>query len=215
MTDQVTEIIKRTGCRVIYLMSGDVMTLPLMLFKLSPLRVGQELDPVAYRQGLAPKEAGLALEQAGRMLMTRDRTEAEIRKRLLEVGYGQEAVEQTLTRLTQARLVDDARYLKNYINMKIKKVGAGRIRRELMLKGIPAEEIAMALAETGTDAQLETAVKHAKKALAKKGDDQRHIERLAFAALARRGFAPDIAKKALAQARLSLLEQEEADGFPG
>ncbi|MDD4080446.1 MAG: RecX family transcriptional regulator [Eubacteriales bacterium] len=214
MTDTVTDIVKRTGCRLIHLISGDRMTVPLLVFKRAPLKVGQAVDPEVYRAGTKPMEAGLALEQAGRMLISRDHTQGEIRKKLIEVGYSEPAVKQTMEKLVQARLVDDRRYVTNYVNMKIKRVGVGRIHRELTLKGIPAEDIAEALEKTDNSAQLDSAVKHAKKALSKRTKEPRHQAQLAYAALARRGYSPDVIRRALDLARDSLLEQE-TDGFSG
>lgn len=213
MTDTVTDIYKRTGCRLIHLLSGDRMMVPLLVFKRVPLKVGQAMDIGAYREKIKPIEAGLALEQASRMLMSRDHTKAEIRGKLLEMGYTEEAVDRTIEKLIQARLVDDGRYLANFINRKVKQVGIGRIRRELTQKGIPMEDITNALEQIDTGTQLEAAVKHAKKALSKEMEDRRHQEQLAFAALARKGYSPDTIRNALHIARVAL-EEQEADGFP-
>lgn len=214
MTDTVIEIMKRSGCRLVKLDSGDSMIIPLAVLKKAPLAVGQAVCQAQYRARVLPMEGALALEHAGRMLMARDRTEAEIRKKLESVGYQAQTVDQTLQRLVNARLVDDSRFLTNYINMKIKRTGVIRIRRELHMKGIAPEAIEAALAEADSSAQLDAALKHAKKALSKKTDDPRHQANLAYAALARRGFPPHIIKQALALAREGLQEQE-ADGFPG
>lgn len=212
MSDKVTDIIKRTGCRLVHLLSGDRMTVPLPAFKRAPLTVGQAIDPEAYRTKVKRMEDGLALEQAGRMLMIRDLSQFEIRTKLLDVGYTEETADRTIDKLIRARLVDDGRYVVNYINAKMKRVGAGRIRRDLIQKGIPAEDITAALEQIDTSVQLEAAVKHAKRALAKKTDDPWHQERLAFAALARKGYSPDIIRSALHSARLAL-EEQEADGL--
>ncbi|MGI6696715.1 MAG: regulatory protein RecX [Christensenellales bacterium] len=214
MTDKVREIIKRPGCRVIRLISGDSMTVPLPVFKKAPLSEGQEVIPEAYRQRVLPMEAALALEQASRMLMTRDRTEAEIRRKLSEAGYAAETVEKTLAKLLDAKIINDKRYVENYLNMKTKRLGMGRIRRELTLKGIQPDAIETALGEIDQQVQLEAAVKHAQKALARKNSDIRHQNHLVFAALARRGFQPEVAKKAIEIAR-SRLQQQEADSFTG
>jgi regulatory protein len=214
MTDKVQEIIKRPGCRVIRLISGDSMTVPLPVFKKAPLSEGQEVIPEAYRQRVLPMEAALALEQASRMLMTRDRTEVEIRRKLSEVGYAAETVERTLAKLLDAKIINDKRYVENYLNMKAKRLGMGRIRRELTLKGIQPDAIEAALGEIDQQVQLEAAVKHAQKALVRKNSDIRHQNHLAYAALARRGFQPEVAKKAIEIAR-SRLQQQETDSFTG
>ena len=214
MKDSVQDIIKRPGCRLIRLISGDSMTIPLMVFKKAPLVEGQEVIPEAYRQRVLPMEPAMALEQASRMLMTKDRTEAEIRKKLTDVGYADETVEKTLAKLLDARVLDDNRYIENYLNTKTKRVGAGRIKRDLMLKGIALETIEAALAGIDEEVQLDAAVKHARKALARKTDDKRHQAHLAFAALARRGFKPEVAKKAIEIAQSGLPDQE-ADSFSG
>lgn len=214
MTDTVLAIIKRPGCRQIKLLSGDSMTIPLPVFKKAPLAVGQSVMLDAYRQRVLPMEAGLALEQASRMLMAKDRSEAEIRRRLNDVGYAPETVAMTVAKLLEARVLDDSRYLENYLNTKAKRLGEGRIKRELMQKGIATEAIEHAMTNLDPDLQLEAAVKHARKALSRGSEDKRHRAHLAFAALARRGFSPAMASRAIDIA-LSGLEEQEADGFPG
>ncbi len=209
MTDTVIDMMKRTGCRVIKLDSGDDMIIPLAVLKKAPLAVGQAVSPAEYRARVLPLEKALALEHAARMLMGRDRSEGEIRKKLQDIGYQEQTVAQTLSRLVASRLVDDSRFVADFINMKIKRVGIMRIRQELRIKGIAPEDIEAALAEADGEVQLDAAVKHARKALSKKTNDPRHQARLAFAALARRGYPPDIARKALE------LAQQEADGLPG
>lgn len=211
--DTVLEIIKRPGCRLIRLESGDSMTVPLPVVKAAPLKVGQSVIQEAYFKRVLPLEAGLALEQASRMLMMRDRTTQEIRGRLKEVGYTEQTVESVVQKLLDARVLDDSRYLENFISMRVKRMGTRRIRQELMQKGISQPLIDEALEEIDRDALLESAVKHAKKALARKTEDKRHQRNLAYAALARRGYKPDIIKQALDLAQSAL--QQEADRFPG
>ena len=214
MSDTVTDIIRRPGCRLVKLDSGEDMVIPLAVFKRAPLVTGQAVDPAAYRARALPLEKEQALEHAGRMLLAKDRTEHELRGKLADVGYQAQTVEQTLRRLIEARLVDDRRYVAHFISMNIRRMGTLRIRRELQMKGIPREDIEAAMAEADGGAQLEAAVRQARKALSKKSGDPRHQAQLAFAALARRGFPPDIAKKALDVARDQSGDQE-ADGFPG
>ena len=211
--DTVLEIIKRPGCRLIRLVSGDSMTVPLPVFKAAPLKVGQSVIQEAYFKRVLPLEAGLALEQASRMLMMRDRTTQEIRSRLKEVGYTEQTVESVVQKLLDARVLDDSRYLENFISMRVKRMGTRRIRQELMQKGIAQPLIDEALEEIDREALLGSAVKHAKKALARKTEDKRHQRNLAYAALARRGYKPDIIKQALDLAQSAL--QQEADRFPG
>lgn len=214
MSDRVLEIVRRPGCRLVRLDSGESMTVPLAVFKRQPLSAGQAVDPEAYRARALAVEKPLAMEHAGRMLSARDRTEHEISEKLRAVGYQEQTVAQILQRLTEARLVDDSRFLASYINMKIQRRGIMHIRRELRMKGIAPEAIDAALEEADGAGQLEAAVKHARKALSRKNDDPRHQARLAFAALARRGFRPEVARRAVETA-LSGPEQQEADGFPG
>jgi len=197
MNDIVSEVLNRPGSRVIRLKGGESLTVPITLFRQSPLKPGESVDPAAWRSALSAKEGRFALEAAVRFLEVRDRSSAEIIKRLTDQGYSEEAVEGAITKLQKAGYLDDKRFAQAFLMRIGKKYGAIRIRQEMRRKGISQEFIEELLLEQDRDESLETAVKLARKALRGKAKDPQALYRRAYAALARRGFPPDIVSKAL------------------
>lgn len=197
MNDIVTEVLNRAGSRVIRLKGGESLTVPITLFRQSPLKPGDRVDPAAWRGALSAKEGRFALEAAVRLLEVRDRSSAEIIKRLTDQGYTEEAVKGAVAKLQKAGYLDDRRFAQAFLMRIGKKYGAIRIRQEMRRKGIPQEFVEELLLEQDRDETLETAVKLARNALRGKAKDPQSLYRRAYAALARRGFPPETVRKAL------------------
>jgi regulatory protein len=210
MDDIVTEVLHRPGCRVIRLKGGESLTVPVILFRQSPLKSGDPVDLIAWRSTLSAQERRFALEAAVRLLEVRDRSSAEITQRLQSQGYSQEAVEEAVTKLKNAGYLDDRRFAQAFLMRIGRKYGAIRIRQELRRKGIAQEYIDELLLEQDRDETLETAVKLARHALHGKAKNPQARYRRAYAALARRGFPPDTVRKAL-EISLSGPDQNEPD----
>ena len=199
MTDIVIEIIKRPGCRLIRLEGGSSFKVPYALFMSKPLKVGDALEPEAYRQFMGAIENRVALEQAARMLEMRDQSVAGLTEKLSSYGYSPAAAQYAAGRLTKAGYLDDRRYADSLIMRYSLKYGAFRIRQELARKGIQRELILELMAQQDQGAALQAALKLVKKSMRNKAGDPRALHRKIFAALARRGFSPDIINQALSQ----------------
>jgi regulatory protein len=89
-----------------------------------------------------------AYEKALRLLDRRARSSTEIRRRLEQVGFAQEAIEQTLQRLIGCGLVDDVRFARQLASTLGEGRGYGprRIIFELGRRGISGERAEEALA---------------------------------------------------------------------
>lgn len=99
---------------------------------------------------LATVELTAARDRALRLLGYRDRSQSELAKRLSNDGYPPECVSQTVSRLIEIELVDDARFARSWSRSRTAAgFGPSRIRRELSQKGLDAETIASALEEMG------------------------------------------------------------------
>ncbi len=197
MNDVVTEILRRPGCRVIRLKGGESLTVPNALFRQSPLVPGNEVDPVAWRSAVSAQENRFALETAARMLESRDRSSLEIFRKLTSQGYSEEAADGAVAKLTSAGYLDDMRFARDCIARIGRKYGVIRVRQEMGRKGIPREMIDGILLEQDGDDMLDTAVKLAKNALRGKTKEPSALYRRAYGVLARRGYPPDIARKAI------------------
>lgn len=197
MNDVVAEILRRPGCRVIRLQGGGSLTVPNTLFRQSPLLVGRPVDPAAWRSAVSAQESRFALETAVRMLEVRDRSSTEIYNKLKALGYSEEAVEGAVAKLTSAGYLDDSRFARDYLTRIGRKYGTIRIRQEMGRKGIPREMIDELLLEQDRDEMLDTAVILAQGALRGKTKEPSALYRRAYGILARRGFPPDIVRKAI------------------
>lgn len=197
MADTVKAILQRPGSKLVTLHSGETFKVPNSLFRLFPLKPGEEVEAPVYLGKLLPQQKKHALEQAVRYLEARDRSTAELRGKLLQVGYEAEAAQAAGQFLEDAGYLDDARYAGQSLQRLGKKYGALRIRQELRQKGIDKPLIEETLSSQDEEEALQTAVGLAQKA-ARGRQDPGTAYRRAYGMLARRGFPPPLVKKALA-----------------
>ena len=92
-------------------------------------------------------------EQALKLLSFKDRTEKELRGRLGEKGYSEDEIEETIEFLKEYKYIDDASYARKYASdgIKLKGHGPGRIKTELLHKGIDRGTVEEVLEEMETD----------------------------------------------------------------
>jgi len=137
-------------------------------------------------------------QAAWRLLSFRPRTRDELRRRLLQKGYGPAAVEEELTRLSELGYLDDAAFARTLVAER-QAGGAARgslaLRSELRRRGV-AREIAEAVVEPENDARLVAAVA-AKKARLLSELPQAAFRRRLGAFLQRRGFDHETAREAV------------------
>lgn len=161
------------------------------------LRAGDGLDLADIEERIAEIAPRTARERALRLLAARERTSAELRKRLLEDGYDEETSRATVERLVATGLVDDERFAQMMARSLIvgRGLGRGRALRELTRKGLDDEMAGAALDEyASSDGESHRALETARR-LSRDGDT---VQRLG-ARLARRGFTPGDALSAARQ----------------
>ncbi len=156
------------------------------------LQVGQELTEEKIAE-LQVEDAGeVAHQKALKFISYRERTEAEVRKHLLEYDLDEHVVEQEITRLRHSGLVDDQRFARNWVENRI--VFRPRSRRalayELSQKGVTNETIQATL-ESVDDSEMayQAACRQASRYQRLEWPDFRTKM---YAYLARRGFSYDI-----------------------
>ena len=182
MIERVLEIKKARGCAVLQLESG-VLRVPLSLLRERPVRAGEVLDTQAYRLFIAQRGYTHALDHAVRLLSLCDRSENEVRRRLLDSGYPAACVDRVIEKLYEAELLDDEAYA---------------IERELTRRGVSREVAQSAVSELSDEEQLADAVRLTGKFLARtQGDFNRSLYNRTLAMLARHGYDADIARRAL------------------
>jgi regulatory protein len=176
---------------------------------LNAKRQGRRELPAQKRERFgAIDDPQVVLDAALRFLETRQRSVAEVRRRLTYAGYGADLVEGAIDRLAALGILDDAAFTAAWVESRdrARPRGERALRQELRLKGIDATVIAEAMEERRpepggeADPDLVAAerllARHAA-ALARVPDPRKRRER-AYALLARHGFDSDTSLGAIA-----------------
>jgi regulatory protein len=139
-----------------------------------------------------------------RLLAYRARSEAELGQRLRARGFAASVVEQTLARLRELGMVDDAEFAEAWVDGRLaqRPMGPAALRMELRRKGVPGDVAARAIeTRLGEEAQFDLALALARKRLtgAQTSDPKllARIRRL----LVQRGFSSEIIQIVMARIR--------------
>ena len=118
------------------------------------LRVGQVLSDEEIARLQERDAVERAVEQALNLLSYRPRSQAEVRRRLLEKGHSREAVQEALGRLSRAGLLDDRAFARFWVENRFQfnPRGVAVLRRELRQKGVDDALIEEVLAEYDEEA---------------------------------------------------------------
>lgn len=142
----------------------------------------------------------VVLDAALRFLEARQRSTAEVRRRLATAGYRPDLVEGAISRLTELGMLDDEAFARAWLESRdrARPRGERALRRELALKGIERqvvddrlEERAAAAPGADTDAARRLLARHAR-SLERVADARTRRQR-AYALLARNGFDSETA----------------------
>jgi regulatory protein len=185
-----------------------------------PSRRRPRRSPTAVERRAARAEIddpSLVLEAALRFLEARQRSAAEVRRRLLLNGYRQDLVEGAIQRLTELAMLDDAAFARSWVESRDRARPRGErvLRRELALKGVDRDVVDDVIEERDSEAAAEQAggqtpdERAARRLLARneralaRVADPRARRRRAYALLARNGFDSETAVAAIDAAGLS------------
>lgn len=87
-------------------------------------------------------------QAALRILNYRFNSEAELRRKLSAKDFDAETIDATIARLREEKWLDDERFAGAFVRTRqLKKVGRGRVRRELAAAGVARDVAARAIAE--------------------------------------------------------------------
>jgi len=136
------------------------------------------------------------LQYALDLLALRDRTEAEMRKKMSEKDVPAREITSAILFLKSKDFLDDARFVKNYINSQRRqcRFGKYRILNKIKTLGVSGDLVAEAESELSFDDEFARAVEVGKKCLSKNIAAEKKYERLCRH-LSSRGFGYDIIKK--------------------
>lgn len=137
-----------------------------------------------------------AKKRALHLLERMDRTEQQLREKLMASDYPEEVVEEAIAYVKSFHYVDDKRYAENFTRYRKESLSRQQIKQKLMMKGVDRDTIALAIEEE-YDADERV---HIRKLLEKKhfdGDSKDEGEfRRVYNYLLRRGFrSNDILKE--------------------
>ncbi len=154
------------------------------------IETGAEISPERWSELLEGVFCPRAREKALYLLQSRDRTEREIRRKLAEGYYPEEAIERTVEFLKEYGYINDPEYGRRYVELYGGRRSRTRILSDLIRKGLTreqAEEILDA-GDVAEERQIEAFLR------------RRHFDaketpagerRKLFAALLRKGYSPD------------------------
>lgn len=200
MTRKITALkphFRNPGLVRIYV--GNVHTFTVKMIDATDLKTGLVLsdDQMALLQHKHEREQ--AYLQSVAYLAYRPRSRKEIEQHLQKKKHSPETVAETIRRLFESQLIDDASFAHWWVahRCRVKPRSTYALRFELLQKGIDESIISAALVDTD-DGEMALAL------LESRGKQWRHLERhkkrqkiLTF--LHRRGFRYDIAKSAYEQ----------------
>ena len=162
------------------------------------------------------EDLGTVLDAAARLLEARPRAVAEVRRRLVDAGYGRALVDRAVERLLGLGYLDDEAFARTWVESRdrARPRGEHALRRELALKGVDravvdgvleARRERPAASAPGELDPVDPDEVAAERLLARRlpailrEPDPRHRRRKAYALLARNGFSPDVCRSVAAR----------------
>lgn len=111
------------------------------------LECGMTVDDELYEKIMKETVFPRARKRGMNLLMKMDRTEADVRGKLSEGGYPQEAVDDAITYLKSFHYIDDMRYASEYIRCKSSSMSRKQIGLKLSQKGVDKSMVEEAFTE--------------------------------------------------------------------
>lgn len=175
----------------VYLDSEPWRTTTTSVVRKLGVAVGDTCDPRVLDEMARELETPELRERAVRLLGYRERSEADLRTRLLDDGYPTDLVDALVTEFADLGLVDDERFAGMLARslIQLRGLGRDRARRELSRHGLTDEIVDAALDTVApSPGEADRALEVAKRSLRSSDNPDRLAARLA-----RRGFSPSIA----------------------
>ncbi|MCD7824365.1 MAG: recombination regulator RecX [Clostridiaceae bacterium] len=134
------------------------------------------------------------------LLQHNDRTEWELRDRLVRAGFSEEVVEDAIAYVESYHYIDDARYASRFVEIYRESRSIQRIRQDLLKRHVREELIEEALEKINWDDSPALEKEMAKLLKGKQPDTLSYEEKQKLAAkLYRRGFLTDAIYRKLEQ----------------
>jgi len=165
------------------------------------LKKGDVLTDEKIEKIIFAEEKKKAFDRAVKILSHRDRSEHEMRSRLLDAGYEEKIVELVMSDLQRLGLIDDKKFARLFARTKMmtKPMGSFLLKRELKQKGIAEEIIENTIYEIyqkKDEYKVAQQIANKKKRQLTKIDEAKAKKKVSDL-LARRGFSWDIVSQVL------------------
>jgi regulatory protein len=136
-------------------------------------------------------------DSALRLLGRRAHSRAELQRKLARRGYGEEAVAQAVTRLTELGYLDDRSFAAGHVRRRSGSRGPLALSAELSVRGVDRRVADAALQAFGPEAQLAAATRIVARLAGRKSFvGYRELLDSVGAKLLRRGFSQAVAREA-------------------
>ena len=164
------------------------------------LRVGQQVNEDRLSEMLRAENVQRARQVALNLLSYRQRSADELTRRMVLKGYPEDVVEEALTALARADLVNDERFSKDWVanRLQYKPMGKVRMAWELRQKGVAQELVERAVEDVDSETEYQLALGLAQRKIDRIGADASDEERRRMASfLRRRGFGWDVTNRVI------------------
>jgi regulatory protein len=184
----------RAGRVDVYVEGEMVFDVPRDTARKAALRPGRAIERAEIDAMVAAELRRQALEAAVGLLARRPRSEREVRRRLAQRKFAASLVDETVDRLRELKLIDDAAFARFWAEARDRTSPRGRrlVRQELRTQGVAAEVATDATAEL-SDAEAAYRLASRRMRTLESLDYQAFRARLA-ALLQRRGFGWETAR---------------------
>lgn len=131
-----------------------------------------------------------AKDYAAKLLSFCDRSEKEIREKILKKGYSETECEEAIAFCREYGYIDDNRYAQHFVHdaVELKKLGKARIKMELRQKGIDEEAAIEALDAIGDEREMLKS--EMQRRFGNLDFTDKKVKNKVFGYFARRGFKP-------------------------
>ena len=180
------------------------------------LEVGQELSDEKIAQLRAEDEREVAYQRALRLIQYRPRSESEIRQLLRRHQTPEETAEETIERLKQSGLINDAGFAQTWVENRtdLRPRSRRALTYELSQRGVDADVIEQSLSEIDDDAMAYQAAQ--RPARKHKDLEWNDFRQKMYRYLAQRGFNYETSSQAISRVWSEMHDEQpisEEEGF--
>ena len=196
-----------TGKKKVYVNPGIREGIYLYPGEIKKLRLedGSEVEQDEFERIRLEYALPRAKHRAIAILAKRDKTEQELREKLLQSLTDNQSLEETISYVKSCGYVDDTQYARDYLYFKKGRKSFLQIKMELQKKGISSQVLEAVFEEEGGQ-QIEDILEQVRKYMRKFPELDFSSKQKIYAHFARKGYAGDLIQEAMS--KIEELEEE-------